>query len=207
MNRAGARVYSPPGVIGLCVALFGALAFAGGKAAPRGVEVEAVMVEGAHGVRAALRCVPERGAQLEVVEPVRPYGARPLGPATFVSLARKEGMATCIADDGGRGAWRARAMQIRAVELSAPQGGDRAVVTIDGQALGPRVAPDDGVYLVGDGAILRADLACPEARATDDRVVACAQLSSIRGRGPLRVRVQAAGRVSEAGGAPLAVPR
>jgi hypothetical protein len=167
-------------------------------------QIESIIIEGTLGARAEVRCVTALGAKLEVSDPMQAYGARPLDARAFLSLPRRDGTATCITDDGARASWRAHPMQIRAVTLTAS--GDHAVVTIDGQALGPRAASDDGVYLVLAGQIVPAKVACPEAHVSDTRVVACAPLAQLRGQGSLRVRVQAAGRLEEAAGAPLALP-
>jgi hypothetical protein len=170
--------------------------------------VEARWFEGARGTRALFAC---RGAgpdaTLELDAGITPFGGRPVGARVAASVARREGLVACV-DDGERGALRLRPMQIRAVtpSVARDQAGARLVLSIDGQALGPRVAGDDDVYLIWRGAIQSAASlggACPEARWADDRVVVCLDPARLRGRGPARVRVQAAGRLEEAAGAPV----
>jgi hypothetical protein len=197
------------GAVGLsCLGLSATIAYAGvtPNTSPALVspQIESVIIDGAFGARAEVRCVTTQGAKLELSDPMQAYGARPLEARAFLSLPRRDGTATCLTEDGARASWRAHAMQIRAVALTA--NADHAVVTIDGQGLGPRAASDDGVYLVLVGKIVPANVACPEAHWSDTHVVACAKLAQLRGQGSVRVRVQAAGRLEEAAGAPLALP-
>jgi hypothetical protein len=179
---------------------------------PRAPLVEAQWFEGARGTRALFAC---RGAgpdaTLELDGGILPFGGRPLGARVAASVPRREGLIACV-DGAARGALRLRPLQIRAVTPSVVRDGAavRIVLSIDGQALGPRVAEDDDVYLIWRGEVRStASLGgvCPEARWADDRVVVCVDPARLRGRGPARVRVQAAGRLEEAAGAPVDLER
>ena len=162
--------------------------------------VDAVLV----GPRALVRCLADRPATLEVDGALVVMGARPLGPRAVVGAPKRDGVATCVTEDGARGAARLQPLRVQAVAPSVVRGpAARVILGLEGQALGPRVAADDGVYLVFRGAIVPAALACPEQRWSDERVVACVELERVRGRGPARVRIQAAGRLEEAAGAPI----
>jgi hypothetical protein len=175
--------------------------------------VTAVFVEGARGMRAVFGCRPAGpDTVVELDKSLAPFGATPTGGRAAAAVGRHEGLVTCV-EDGQRGALRLRPLQIRAVtpSLAGDAAGARLVLAVDGQALGPRIAQDDDVYLVWRGAIVAAaevaSPTCPEARWTDERVVVCLDLVRLRGRGAARVRVQAAGRLEEAAGAPLDLAR
>ena len=142
-----------------------------------------------------------------------PFGVRPVGVRASVAIGKREGLVAC-ADRGTRGALRLHPMSIRAVTPSlAHEGASRMIIAVDGQALGPRVARDDDVYLVWRGTmrsateLVRPKAPCPEARWTDERVVVCIDPALVRGRGPARVRVQAAGRLEEAAGTAVDLDR
>jgi hypothetical protein len=174
---------------------------------PPGPIVEARVLDTPGALRARISC--RGGGQLAVEPGMSPYGTRPLEQTAVVALSRKDGTATCTSAAPPappvRAALRFRPMQIRAVAPTVVRDGKgaRLVLSIDGQALGPRIAADDGVYLVSRGTLVPAEELCPEARFTDDRVVACVGVSAVAGRGPARVRVQSAGRLEEAAGAPI----
>jgi hypothetical protein len=190
-----------------CVAL--AVPAAPSRPSRRAPLVDAVFVEGARGTRAAFAC---RGAGpeavLELDSGIVPFGAKPVGGRTIATVSRREGLVSC-SDEGARGALRLHPVMIRAVtpSLAGDPGATRIVLALDGQALGPRVAGDDDVYLVWRGAVVPAaaiaSKLCPESRWSDERVVVCVDPTRVRGRGPARVRLQATGRLEEAAGAPL----
>ncbi len=178
-----------------------------GNSAASGPSLDVQLVESLNMTRASIAC---RGpaAQLTLDPSMALYGVRPIEGHAVVSLVRRDGTAGCTVGETPaitRAAFRFRPMQIRAVAPTVVRDGSgaRLVLTIDGQALGPRVAPDDGVYLVSRGKIHPADSACPEARYTDNRIVACVSAQAVAGLGPARVRVQSAGRLEEAAGAPI----
>jgi hypothetical protein len=167
----------------------------------------AVTLTGGKHVRVLARCPPDTTVAFDAG--LATYGARPTSDAAAALLARRDATVSCLDAAGTpREAYRTRALELRAISPALVKDaakGDRLVLTVDGAALGPRVAPDDGVYLVWRGEVLRLD-ACPDARPTDERLVACAPRARLEGRGAARVRVQAAGRLVEAAGAPLDLP-
>lgn len=172
-----------------------------------GLVVEARVVESAGAVRASISCKGE-GAMASFDPALSLYGTRPIEGRFVASVPRKDGTATCTSGTAPlltRAAFRVRPIVIRAVAPTVVREGRdaRLVLTIDGQGLGPRVAADDGVYVVARGSIVAATTSCPEARYTDDRIVACAAATALVGLGPARVRVQSAGRLEEAAGAPI----
>lgn len=136
---------------------------------------------------------------------VLPFGGKPLGRVVVAQITRRDATITCVDDaDESRGVGRLGAPVLRSVSPRYVEdaAGTRVVVTLEGTALGPLSAADDGLYLVWPASIERLG-ACPEAHAEATRVVACATETQVRGRGPARLRLQSAGRLEEAAGAPL----
>ena len=144
-------------------------------------------------------------SHVEVDAGLSAFGDRPLGRVAVAQVLRREATASCVDDaNGGRGTARLNPPVLKVVtpRLVTDAAGPRIVVTLDGSALAPQSARDDGLYLVWPMSIERLG-SCPEAHADAARVVACATLAQVKGHGPARVRLQSAGRIEEAPGAPL----
>ena len=177
------------------------------KVAARTPNVMGVLVDGTT-ARVVLTCVGGRPRHLELDSSLTPYGRRPLGTRAVAQRSRKDGQASCVPDEdpkSERGVFRVRPIQLTAVTPSVVRDGKgaRLIVSLDGQALGPKSSSADGVYLAGGGRLVHLDAACPEARDSDSRVVACIALEQAAALDRVRVRLQSAGRLAEAPGAPV----
>jgi hypothetical protein len=151
--------------------------------------------------RVAVRCA---SGHVELEGGVVAYGGRGHRDRAFGQIGRGDASASCV-DDGGKAQTRLQPLVLRSIGTRAVKdaAGVRVVLTLDGQALGPFGAADDGMYLVWPTGLVRADAACPEQRVDRNRVVACVTAAQLAGRGPARLRLQSAGRLDELGGAPL----
>lgn len=186
-----------------------------GAIAPRvrehGAAVMARFVEGTP-LRAVVACRGERPVHLEIEGASSAFGARPFGSRAVVALARRDGQASCVLDDAPTG--QRETISLRPLVLSAvtpsvvrDDKGPRLVVAIDGKALSPKSASEDGIYLVAAGRLLHMGEACPEARYTSERVVGCLPLAEVEGVVRAHVRLQSAGRLAQAPGGPIELDR
>ncbi|MEO6952797.1 MAG: hypothetical protein ABI321_13400 [Polyangia bacterium] len=160
------------------------------------------LTEGAS-ARVVISC--PAASHVEVGAGLSPFGDRPLGRVAVALVLRRDATATCVDDaNGSRGTARLDPPILKRVSprFVTDAAGARIVVTVEGSALGPQNARDDGLYLVWPMSVERLG-ACPEAHADATRVIACATAAQVKGRGPARVRLQSAGRLEEASGAPL----
>ena len=167
------------------------------------------MLEVEDGTEARVVITCPAAAHVELDAGLVAFGGKPLGRVAVAQIRRRDATVSCIDDaDGRRGTARLGAPVLRTVSprYVKDAAGARIVITVEGTALGPQSARDDGLYLVWPMSIERLG-ACPEAHADASRVVACATEAQVRGRGPARLRLQSAGRLEEAGGAPLELGR